>query len=134
MKVASLIARLLLGVMFLIFGINGFLNFIPQPQYPPMAMQFFGTLFMSHYAVVIFGLQAILGAMLLADFYTPLSLILLAPIIVNIVCFHALMAPSGLPIALLVVIVWFIVALYHRRAYSGLLQRKVAGGPAASGA
>jgi putative oxidoreductase len=89
-----------------------------------LAMQFFGTLYASHYVFVIFGLQVILGAMLLADFYTPLAVILLAPIIVNIFFFHALMAPSGLPPALFVVVLWLIVAIYNRPAYDGILQRK----------
>jgi putative oxidoreductase len=124
MKIASLVARWLLGIMFLVFGLNGFLNFIPQPPFPVLAMQFFGTLYASHYVFVIFGLQVILGAMLLADFYTPLAVILLAPIIVNIFFFHALMAPSGLPPALFVVVLWLIVAIYNRPAYDGILQRK----------
>ena len=103
MRSASLIAQYLAGVIFLVFGLNGFLNFIPLPPPGGIAEQFMGALYASHYLVVIFGFQIIAAVLLLANRYVPLAVAMLAPVVVNILCFHALMAPSGLPLALVVV-------------------------------
>src|ERR1700760_742323 len=100
MKTASAVARYLAGVIFLVFGLNGFLNFIPLPPPEGIAAQFMGTLYTSHYLWVIFAFQVISGVLLLANRYVPLALAILAPVIVNILTFHFLMAPSGLPLAL----------------------------------
>src|ERR1700704_2517856 len=101
MRTASTIARYLAGVIFLVFGLNGFLNFIPLPPPGGIAGQFMGALYASHYLWVIFAFQVISGVLLLANRYVPLAVAVLAPVIVNILTFHALMAPSGLPMALL---------------------------------
>src|SRR6266571_913858 len=106
MKTTSAIARYLMGVIFLVFGLNGFLHFIPLPPPSGVAGQFMGALFVSHYLTLIFGLQVIAAVLLLANRYVPLALAVLAPVIVNILCFHALMAPSGLPLALFVTVLW----------------------------
>jgi putative oxidoreductase len=126
MKIVTLIARLLLGFIFLVFGLNGFLHFIPAPPPPGVAGQFLGALFVSHYLVVIFLIQLFSGLLLLVNRYVPLALILLAPVIVNIFFFHALMAPSGLPMAILVIVLWFIVASGVRSVFSGIFQQRVA--------
>src|SRR6202790_5875321 len=97
MKTASSIARYLSRVIFLGFGLNGFLHFIPLPPPSGVAGQFMGALFVSHYLTLIFALQVIGGVLLLANRYVPLALAILAPVIVNILSFHPLMAPSGLP-------------------------------------
>src|ERR1043166_1936566 len=102
MRTASTIARYLAGVIFLVFGLNGFLNFIPLPPPGGIAGQFMGVLYVSHYLWVIFAFQVIAGVLLLVNRYVPLAVAVLAPIIVNILTFHALMAPSGLPLALFV--------------------------------
>ncbi len=125
MKIVSLIARILLGLIFLVFGLNGFLNFIPAAPPSGTAGQFLTLLVTSHYAVVIFLLQLIPAILLLMNSYTPLALTLLAPIIVNIFLFHAFMAPAGLPLAVLVILLWIITAQSVRSAFAGLLQRKV---------
>jgi putative oxidoreductase len=104
MKTASTIARYLAGVIFLVFGLNGFLNFIPLPPPGGIAGQFMGALYASHYLWVIFAFQVIAGVLLLANRYVPLAVAVLAPVIVNILTFHALMAPSGLPLALFVAV------------------------------
>ena len=95
MKTASTIARYLAGVIFLVFGLNGFLNFIPMPPPGGIAGQFMGALYASHYLWVIFAFQVIAGVLLLANRYVPLAVAVLAPVIVNILTFHVLMAPSG---------------------------------------
>lgn len=126
MKIAALIARLLLGVIFTVFGLNGFFHFLPMgPQPAGAAGQFLGALYVSHYLPVIFGVQLVCGLMFLFNQYVPLALTLIAPVIVNIVCFHALMAPSGLPLAAVVVALWLILASRLRSAFSGILQRRV---------
>ena len=125
MKIAALIARYLLGLIFLVFGLNGFLHFIPMPPPAGIAGQFLGALFVSHYLVPVFLLQLIPAILLLSNRFVPLALTLLAPIIVNIVLFHALMAPAGLPMAIVVTVLWAIAALGVRTAFAGLLQSRV---------
>ena len=127
MKIAALIARYLLGLVFLVFGLNGFLHFIPlPPPANPVAGQFMGALFVSHYLVPIFLLQIVPGALLLVNRYVPLALTLLAPILVNIVCFHAFMAPEGLPLPLILTVLWGVLAFYHRAAFAGLFRAREA--------
>jgi putative oxidoreductase len=124
MKIASLIARYLLGLIFLVFGLNGFLHFLPGPIPPGVAGQFLTALIDSHYTVVIFLLQLIPGILLLANLYVPLALTLLAPVIANIFFFHLLMAPSGLPMAIVVIILWFLVFYSVRSAFAGIFARR----------
>lgn len=123
MKVAFTAARLLLGFIFLAFGLNGFFHFIPMPPPTGIALQFFGALYMSHYLVVIFLLQIGPAVLLLINRYVPLALTLLGPIVVNIVFFHLFMAPAGLPLAAIVVILWSLTAFSVRSAFQGLFQR-----------
>jgi putative oxidoreductase len=125
MRVAGLIARYLLGLIFLVFGANGFLHFIPMPPPSGVAGQFMGALFVSHVLVVVFLLQLIPAILLLVGRYVPLALVLLGPVIVNIVLFHAFMAPSGLPLATVVVILWLLTAWSVRSAFEGIFQAKV---------
>lgn len=125
MKIASLIARYLLGLIFLVFGLNGFLHFIPMPPPAGTAGQFLGALFVSNYLSVIFALQLAGAVLLLLGRYVPLGLTLLAPVIVNIFLFHVLMAPSGLPLAAVVAVLWAIVAISVWPAFAGLLQQRL---------
>src|SRR3954462_13698837 len=125
MKTTTVIARFLLGLIFLVFGLNGFLHFIPATPPSGTAGQFVGALFVSHYLVPIFLLQIISAVRLLVNRYVPLALTLLAPIIVNILLIHILMLPSGLPLALVVTVLWFVVFLNVRSAFAGLLQPRV---------
>ena len=125
MKTASTIARYLSGGIFLVFGLNGFLHFIPLPPPSGVAGQFMGALFVSHYLTLIFALQVIGAVLLLANRYVPLALAILAPVIVNILSFHALMAPSGLPLALFVTVLWALVFVHVRSAFTGLFKSRV---------
>src|SRR5437867_13403733 len=90
MRTASVIARYLAGVIFLVFGLNGFLNFIPLHPPGGIAGQFMGALYVSHYLWVIFAFQVMAGVLLLVNRYVPLALAVLAPVLVNILTFHAL--------------------------------------------
>src|SRR6266481_4875648 len=124
MKTASVIARYLAGVIFLVFGLNGFLNFIPMPPPGGIAGQFMGALYASHYLVVILAFQIIAAVLLLVNRYVSLAVAVLAPVLVNILSFHALMAPSGLPLALLVAVLWGLIFVDVRPAFSGLFQSR----------
>jgi putative oxidoreductase len=126
MKIISVIARFLLGLIFLFFGLNGFLHFLPAALPSGTAGQFVGALFVSNYLVVVFLFQLISAILLLINRYVPLALTLLAPIIVNILLFHILMAPSGLALALVVAVLWIIVFLSVRSAFAGLWQQRIA--------
>ena len=106
-------------------GLNGFLNFIPLPPPGGIAGQFMGALYASHYLWVIFAFQVIAGVLLLVNRYVPLAVAVLAPVIVNILCFHALMALSGLPLALFVAVLWAMIFIDVRPAFSGLFQARL---------
>jgi putative oxidoreductase len=125
MKIAILIARILLGLLFLVFGLNGFLHFIPMPPPSGVAGQYMGALFISHYLVFVFLVQIISAVLLLANRFVPLALILLGPIIVNILLFHSLMAPEGLPLAFFAALLWIIVFYGVRRAFTGVFASRV---------
>jgi uncharacterized membrane protein YphA (DoxX/SURF4 family) len=125
MKLASTISRYLLGLIFFVFGLNGFLHFIPMPPPAGVAGQFMGALFVSRFLVVVFLLELIPAIMLLAGRYVPLALLLLGPVIVNIFLFHAFMQSSGLPLALIVVVLWLFTAHNVRSAFDGIFQQRV---------
>ncbi len=125
MRTVSVIARYLTGVVFLVMGLNGFLNFIPLPPPGGIAGQFMGALYVSHYLWVIFAFQVIAGVLLLVNRYVPLAVAVLAPVIVNILAFHVLMAPSGLPLALFVTALWALIFIDVRPAFSGLFQSRL---------
>ena len=125
MKITIVIARFFLGLIFLVFGLNGFLHFIQSALPSGTAGQFVGALLVSNYLVVVFLLQLISAILLLINRYVPLALTLLAPIIVNILLFHLLMAPSGLPLAIVVTVLWVVVFLSVRSAFAGLVQPRV---------
>src|SRR5215813_3269063 len=90
-RYVPMIARILMGLGFLVFGLNGFLQFIPQPKAPPpqAAMDFAGALMKTGYMMkLIAGTQVVVGALLLLNLFVPLALTLIAPVIVNILAFH----------------------------------------------
>jgi putative oxidoreductase len=124
MKIASLIARLLLGLIFLVFGLNGFLHFIPMPPPTGVALQFFMAMIATHYWVVIFGVQVIGAVLLLVNRFIPLALLLLGPVIVNIFFFHMFMAPAGLPLAIVVVVLWVILAVRNKQYLSSIFVQR----------
>jgi putative oxidoreductase len=126
MKIVSITARVLLGLLFLVFGLNGFLNFIPMGPMPlGLAGQFTAALFESHYMIAVFTLELASGVLLLLNRYVPLALTLLAPVIVNILLFHVFMAPSGLPLAMVVTVLWILTAYKFRSVFAGLLNQRV---------
>jgi putative oxidoreductase len=126
MKIASTIARYLLGLMFTVFGLNGFLNFIHQPPPAnPLAIQFFVAISASHFAAFFFAVQLIGGLLLLSGFFVPLALTMLAAELYNILAFHLTLAPGIAP-ALVACVLWVLVFLQYRESLSGLFSAKPA--------
>ena len=123
MRIAVLGARIVLGTIFFVFGLNGFLHFLPQPAMPDAAVAFFGALAATGYMIpLLFGTQVVGGALLLAGL-VPLALVVLAPVIVDIVLFHVFLAPDGLPLAIVVSLLASFLAWVHRDAYRPLFIR-----------
>jgi putative oxidoreductase len=123
MKIIATIARIILGCVFVIFGLNIFLQFIHMPP-PPSgpAGDFAKALFVSHYLYVVGALQVIGGVLCLAGRFVPLGLMLLGPVIVNILLFHTLLNPAGLPLAIVVSMLALVVLWQHRAAFAGLVR------------
>ena len=121
MKILVLIARILMGLIFVVFGLNGFLNFLSMGPMPTgLAGQFVGALVLSHYFWVVAALQIAGGALLLANRLVPLALVLLGPVIVNIICYHVFLNHSGAAPAIVVTILWLIVFYAHRQSFTGI--------------
>lgn len=125
MKIVAIVARILLGLMFFVAGLNGFFNFLHAPAIPGMAGTFAGVLIQSHFAFFVSGVQVIAGALLLINRYVPLALTLLAAMIANILVFHLTMQPSGLPPGIFAAILWIIIAWRLRTYFAPLFVRKV---------
>ena len=125
MKIVTMIARLLLGLMFVVFGLNGFLHFLSMGPTPSgLAGQFIGALTQSHYFWVVAALQVAGGALLLVNRFVPLGLVLLGPVIVNIILYHVFLNPTGMAMALVVTILWLIVFYAHRQYFSGIFTQR----------
>ena len=128
MKILSLIARILLGLLFLFFGANGFLNFMVPPPAPDSPATRFGTLLMTtHYMQFVCAIMVVSGILFLIGRYVPLALVLIGPVIVNILLFHTLMQPATIGPGALAAVLWFVVFFHVRSAFSGIFQAKVAG-------
>ena len=124
MKIAALISRLLLGLIFLVFGLNGFLHFIHMPPPTGAAGQYLVGITATPYWTIIFVTQVIGGLLLLVGRFVPLALVILGPVIVNILAFHAFMAPAGLPLAFVVTILWIVVAVHNKQHLAGIFVQK----------
>jgi putative oxidoreductase len=124
MKVVTRIARLLLGLVFVVLGLNPFLNFLPGALPPGLAGDFLRALSESHYVLFVAAVQVAGGALLLVNRYVPLALTLLGPVIVNILLYHLCLSHGGAGLAVLVTILWGIVFFSHRQAFAGVLAQK----------
>ncbi len=123
------IGRVLMGLVFLVTGLNGFLNFLPPPKtpMPPGAIAFAGAMLKTGYLFhLVAGTQLLVGALLLANRFVPLALALIAPVVVNIFAFHAFLAPSGLGLAAVVAALEVYLAWAYREAYRPMLALRTA--------
>jgi uncharacterized membrane protein YphA (DoxX/SURF4 family) len=121
------IARILMGLMFFVFGLNGFLHFIPEPKtpMPEGASAFAGALMKTGYMFpLVMGTQLLVGCLLLLNLFVPLAIALIAPIIVGIVTFHIFLAPSGTGIALVVLLLELYLAWAYRGAFRPMLAMR----------
>jgi predicted cobalt transporter CbtA len=126
MKIVGAIARYLLGLMFLVFGSNMFLNFIPMGKLPPgLAGQFTADLFAAHYFYVVGAIMVISAILLLVNRYVGLGLTLLGPVLFNILVFHILMQPGGIGPGAFATLLWFLVAWQHRSVFARLFAARL---------
>jgi putative oxidoreductase len=125
MRIASIGARLLLRLTFTVFGLNGFLNFIPQPPPTnPLAVQFFVAVSASHFAAFFFALQVLGGLLLLSGYFVPLALTVLAAELYNILAFHITLSPATIAPALVACVLWVLVFLQYRESFKGIFSAK----------
>lgn len=124
MKIATIVLRSLLGLIFVVFGLNGFLHFIPNPPVAGAAAQFWGGLAATGYMLpLIFGAQVLGGALLLTGTMVPLGLVILAPVIVNIFSYHLYLARDGLLVATVVSAIELFLAWRHWSAFAPIFAR-----------
>jgi len=123
MKILTIVARIFLGLVFVFFGSNAFLRFLPMPPLPEgTAGLYLKAFFDSGYVYVIGGMQLLSGLMLLVGRFVPLGLTILAAIIFNIWAFHILMAPEGFPPAIVVTLLWAFLVWRYRESFAGILR------------
>ncbi len=130
-RYVSVAARILLGLVFFVFGLNGFLQFIPPPSapMPEGAVAFLEGLMSAPYMQpLLSGTQVLVGVLLLSNRFVPLALVLIAPVVVNIVAFHVFLERSGLPIAIVVLLLEAYLVWAYRAAYRTMLAKRL-GGP-----
>jgi uncharacterized membrane protein YphA (DoxX/SURF4 family) len=121
MTKTAIAARILMGVAFLVTGLNGFFHFLPEPELPPAARVFMGGLVASRYMMpLVMATQTVGGALLLTGVAVPLALLLLAPVLVNIVLFHLVLAPAGIVPGLVLGLCEIVLARAYWPRFRGL--------------
>lgn len=127
--IATTVTRSLLGLIYLFFGLNFFLHYLPTPPppaQPEAAESFLGGLFQAGYFFpMVKGLEVLLGGFLLLNFLTPLSLVVLAPISLNILLFHAFLAPDNIALSILIVVLHVFLFWAYRRNYNSIFDPKL---------
>jgi uncharacterized membrane protein YphA (DoxX/SURF4 family) len=124
-RIVTAIVRILLGLMFLVFGLNGFLNFMPQPKdMPQEIITVMGALMKAGYMTVVSGAEVLIAVLLLTNRFVPLALALLAPIIVGILTFHIFMAPATIVPGIVVMVMELYLAWAYRGAFRPMLRAK----------
>jgi uncharacterized membrane protein YphA (DoxX/SURF4 family) len=123
------IARVLLGLAFLIFGLNGFLNFMPAPkEMPADIMTVITGLMKGGYMTVVSATEILVAVLLLVNRFVPLALALLAPIVVGILTFHVAIAPATIGPGIVVLLLELFLAWSYRSAYRPMLAARVTPG------
>ena len=123
---APTVARIVLGLAFTLFGLNGFLQFMPTPPMPEAAGALLGAFVGSGYLMALVkATEIVVGLLLLSGRFVPLALALLAPVMVNIVLFHVFLAPAGLAVPLFLLALHGYLAWAYRDAFRPMLRAKV---------
>jgi len=126
MKIVTMIARYLLGLMFVVFGSNMFLNFIPMGPLPTgVAGQFTAALLAAHYFYVVGAVMVVSGVLFLVNRFVGLGLTLLGPVLFNILVFHILMNPSGIGMGAFAKLLWALVGWEHRTVFARLFAARL---------
>ena len=119
------IARYLLGLVFFVFGLNGFLNFIPTPPPDPKVVPFMtGLMSTGYFFPLLKATEVTCGGLLLSNRFVPLALVVLSPIIVQISAFHFVLAPSGIGMVALVLVLQVYLAWTYRSYFRRVLIAK----------
>jgi uncharacterized membrane protein YphA (DoxX/SURF4 family) len=124
MKIAVLVARILLGLIFFVFGANNVLHFLPMPAMKPSDGTTFSMLLISHHYMTVVGLLMVIsGLLLLVGRFVPLALTILGPILVNILMYHAMMQPeagvgAAIPGIVATVLEVFLILVYRKSFYT----------------
>jgi putative oxidoreductase len=123
MKIVTTIVRILLGLVFVVFGANGFFHFLPMPP-PPQGVvgEFLHAFLTSGYVYAVAGCQVVGGALLLVGYFVPLGLTILGPVIVNIVLFHLLLASEGLPLAIVIGLLFLFLLWRYWGAFAAIVR------------
>lgn len=125
MKILTLVARILIGLTFLVFGLNGLLHFLPQPPMQPgAARNYVEALSATPYLMVVSGIQVLTAVLFLINRFVPLALTLIAPVIVNILLFHLFMELPSIGPGVFVTVCWVIIYLRHRSAFAGIFAAR----------
>lgn len=124
MSKIPMVVRYLMGAVYVVFGLNGFFHFIPNPDLPAVAKDFIGTLVSSGYLMyLIKAIEVVVGILLLSNIYVPLALVIIAPITLNIFLFHLFLAMDGLPVGILLLAMNIYLGYANRSAYSNMLKK-----------
>jgi hypothetical protein len=119
----NMVLRILLGLMFTVFGANKLISFLPPPEFGEAAMNFFGALATSGYFFITLGLiETASGVLLLINRYVGLALAMLAPITINVFLFHIFLAPEMIALAIVVIGLNAYLAYANRDKFSGVLS------------
>jgi uncharacterized membrane protein YphA (DoxX/SURF4 family) len=129
-RIVTAIVRVLLGLMFLVFGSNGFLNFMPAPKdLPPDVITVSTGLMKGGYMTVVSATEILVALLLLTNRFVPLALVLLAPVVVGIITFHIAVAPATIVPGIVVLAMELYLAWAFRGAFRPVLRAKVSPGP-----
>ncbi|HWZ99343.1 MAG TPA: hypothetical protein VN025_16415 [Candidatus Dormibacteraeota bacterium] len=124
MKAATIIAQVLLGLVFVVFGSNPFLHFLPAVLPQDLGGQFLSILFQSKYVLFVGGVQVVGGALVLVNRFVPLGLTLLGPVIFNILLYHALLSHPGGSLAIIVAVLWIFLMFRYKKNFAGIFEAK----------
>lgn len=125
MKIASLVARILLGLIMLAAGASGFIIFHNPPPAPPgLAAAFQDVFFRSGWVLVVDAVELTCGLLLLFNRFVPLAVVMLAALIVNMYTFHITMMPAGTIAPVILTILWFTTAWPLRAHFAPLLTAR----------